>query len=192
MTLAHADETLWRDYRAQLYRFVVKRVTDAATAEDIVHDVLVRAYERRDTLRSSDRFEQWLYQITRNAIVDHYRARRPTEELPEDLAALDQAGDNSARRELAACIAPLLNSLPDHYRHAVALAELEGRTQQETARVLGLTLPGAKSRVQRGRRMLEEKLLQCCRVEFDTRGGIVDYQSRDGGTGSAEGCGSCD
>jgi RNA polymerase sigma-70 factor (ECF subfamily) len=180
-----ADETLWRDLRARLVRFVRRRVADDATAEDIAHDALARAYASRDTLRMGDRLEPWLYQITRNAVVDHYRRRRPTEPLPPDLVATDAADHGDARHELAQCVAPLVHALPAHYRDAIVLAELEGRTQQETADALGMTLSGAKSRVQRGRRMLAEKLLACCRIECDARGGIVEYESR-------EGCGGCD
>jgi RNA polymerase sigma-70 factor, ECF subfamily len=191
MSLTQIDETLWRDYRTQLFRFVLRRVSDEAAAEDIVHDVLMRAYDRRDTLRSGDRFEQWLYQITRNAVIDHYRARRPSEPLPADLTAADDTGDGEARRELAGCMKPLVSSLPAHYRDAVVLSELEGLTQLETAARLGLSLSGAKSRVQRARKLLETKLLDCCRVELDSRGAIVDYE-RAGDCVTDDGCGGCD
>jgi RNA polymerase sigma-70 factor, ECF subfamily len=199
------NETLWRDYRARLFAFVLKRVAgDAATAEDIVHDVLLRAYEKRGTLRGEDRFESWLFRITRNALVDHYRARRPTEPLPPELASEDPV-DRRAMRELAACVQPLVNALPAHYRGALALSEFEGLTQRETAARLGLSVSGAKSRVQRGRRLLQEALLDCCRVERDSRGAIVGYQRQRGGgpagatdrrgAGGAEdaggGCGDC-
>lgn len=193
MTVAPHDELLWRDYRDRLVRFVRRRVDDAATAEDIAHDVLVRAYQKRDTLRSGQKFEAWLYQITRNAVIDHYRARRPAQELPAELAAPDDDGSRGAREELAGCMRPLVAALPPRYRDAVTLSELHGLTQNETAERLGLSLSGAKSRVQRARRMLEEKLLACCRVELDHRGAIVDYESRSGcGPGAdGDGCGGC-
>lgn len=195
MTVAPHEELLWRDYRDRLVRFVRRRVEDAATAEDIAHDVLVRAYQRRDTLRSGEKFEAWLYQITRNAVIDHYRARRPAGELPAELAAPDDEGSHAAREELAACMRPLVAALPPRYRDAVTLSELHGLTQNETAERLGLSLSGAKSRVQRARRMLEEKLLACCRVELDNRGAVVDYERRDGcGAGAdadGDGCGGC-
>ena len=191
MPFTQAEEVLWRDYRTQLFRFALKRVADEATAEDIVHDVLVRAYERRDTLRDGDRFEQWLYQITRNALIDHYRARRPTEPLPADLAASDEASEHVARRELAGCMQPLVDSLPAHYRDALTLAELQGLTQQATATQLGLSLSGAKSRVQRARRLLQDRLLECCRVELDSSGGIVDYVRRDRSPDEGEDCSRC-
>lgn len=186
-----SEESRWRDHRERLVRFVTRRVEDTATAEDIVHDVLVRAYGKRDTLRSGQKFEQWLYQITRNAVIDHYRARRPSDELPDGLAAPGTEGGRAAREELAGCLGPLVQALPEPYRDAVVLSELRGLTQRETARRLGISLSGAKSRVQRARHMLHERLLACCRVELDGRGAIVDYESRGGcGPGaSGAGCG---
>lgn len=193
MTIVQHPESLWQEYRTQLVRFVLRRVEDADTAEDIVHDVLVRAYQKRGTLRSGQKFEQWLFQITRNAVIDHYRARKPAVPLPADLALADEQGSKNARLELAGCMQPLVEALPGHYRDAVVLAELQGLTQQETATRLGLSLSGAKSRVQRARRMLEEKLLECCRIEFDGRGAIADFETRhacgSGGSANAPGCG---
>src|SRR5690606_30999351 len=140
MAIASPEEALWQDYRSRLVRFVVDRVEDEATAEDIVHDALVRAYQKRATLRSDEKFEQWLYQITRNAIIDHYRSRRPMEPLPADLVRGDEAANGKARRELATCMLPLIESLPERYRRAVLLSEIEGLTQRETAKRLDLTL----------------------------------------------------
>lgn len=192
---AQQQESLWREHRERLYRFVLGRVRDPATAEDIVHDVLVRAYRGRDTLRNHDRFESWLYQITRNAIIDHYRARRPTAPLPDDLpeALQEPDGARRAQAELAQCLQPFVASLPDHYREAVELAEIRGLTQQETAARLGLSVSGAKSRVQRARQRLADMLLECCRVEFDSTGAVMSYEGRHCSSDGAEtgGCGRC-
>jgi RNA polymerase sigma-70 factor (ECF subfamily) len=72
----------------------------------------------------------------------------------------------------------MIDRLPDPYRQALTLTELEGRTQRELADALGLSLSGAKSRVQRGREQLKELILACCHVEVDRRGGVVDYEPR--------------
>lgn len=175
-------EAAWRAYRAELVRFVRRRVEDDGTAEDIVHDVLVRAWERRASVRS--RFEPWLYRIARNAIVDHYRARRPGQPLPEDLAAEQEAAPE-VRGELAACILPLVERLPPLYREALTLAELQGLTQQQTADRLGVSLSGAKSRVQRARSRLRDLLLGCCRIELDHQGTPMDYAVTGGCESSA-------
>jgi RNA polymerase sigma-70 factor (ECF subfamily) len=80
--------------------------------------------------------------------------------------------------------APLVGALPSHYRGAIVLSELEDVPQREVAERLGLSISGAKSRVQRARKMLAAMLLDCCRVELDSRGGIMDYEPR----GQCEDC----
>lgn len=170
----------WRAYRSELYRFVRARVFDPSLAEDIVHDVLLKAYARRDTLRDPHRLRSWLYQITRNAIVDHYRAKRPLEPLPEDLAGENDCHDDTAERALARCLLPLIKALPRPYRRALWLAEFKGLTQRAVASALGLSLSGAKSRIQRARKMVADTVLGCCKVEFDRRRGVIGYEPRGG------------
>ncbi len=71
-----------------------------------------------------------------------------------------------------------INCLPEKYRQALILTELQGLPQQALAERLGISLSGAKSRVQRGREKLRQALLDCCHFEFDRRGGIISYQAR--------------
>lgn len=176
----HAENATWKAYRAGLYGFVLKRVGDKALAEDIVQDALMRAYVARGSLKSPRSLRAWLYQITRNAIVDYYRYRRPSEPIQRDLLSEERETDDRGSLELARCLRPFLNELPLLYRRALTLAEIDGLTQREVASRLGLSLSGAKSRVQRARKMLAARLLDCCRVELDRRGGIIDYRRRKG------------
>ena len=162
------------EYRGALIRFVVARGNDPAAAEDIVHDVLLRAWEKRGQLRDDTKLASWLYQMTRNAIVDHHRAQRPSGEMPEDVVAPE--AERMVLSELAQCLDPLIARLPEPYRVALQLSELDGLTQQETAHRLGVSLSGAKSRVQRARSKLQELVLQCCKVERDHRGTVMDYE----------------
>lgn len=174
----------WESLRGELLRFVRARISDPAAADDIVHDVLLRALAGLEGPEPPVHLRGWLYRVTRNAIVDHYRARRPTEDLPEEIGATPGSEEEApAERELAHCLAPLLATLPPDYREALTLTEVDGLAQKEIARRTGLTISGVKSRVQRGRRKLREAVLDCCRVEVDRRGGIVDFEGRPGGRG---------
>jgi len=175
-----SESRTWQASRAELYHFVLKRVRDEALAEDIVHDVLVTAYARRDTLKDLSKLRPWLYQIARNALVDYYRSAKPSEPVPGDLVNVEAEADGRVRQELARCLVPLVNGLATPYRHALTLADLEGFTQREVASRLGLSLSGAKARVQRARKMVAGALLECCRVELDRRHGVMDYECRKG------------
>lgn len=86
--------------------------------------------------------------------------------------------------ELAACLQPLIHNLPKIYQAALVLSELEGLPQKEVANRLGLSLSGAKSRVQRGREMLRRRLLDCCDIETG-RGGILGYEPRNKNRGDS-------
>lgn len=174
----------WREHRARLRAFIARRVRDHDAVDDILQDVFIKAHTKLSTVRSRGSLASWLYRIASNAVADHHRSGKPWSELPGDLAAPEPEPDAVA--ELAGCLQPLIAQLPETYRGALRLSELEGLSQKEVARRLGISLSGAKSRVQRGRARLRERLLACCHVETG-RGGIVDYEQRaDGG-----GCG-CD
>jgi RNA polymerase sigma-70 factor, ECF subfamily len=72
----------------------------------------------------------------------------------------------------------MIYSLPEPYREALVLTEFDGLSQQQLAERLGISLSGAKSRVQRGRQQLKEMLHECCTFEFDRRGKVIDCTPR--------------
>jgi RNA polymerase sigma-70 factor (ECF subfamily) len=82
----------------------------------------------------------------------------------------------------------MIAALPESYREAIRLTDLNGLTQIEAAQRSGISFSGMKSRVQRARRQLKSMLEECCRIEVDRRGGIVDYSVRDA---SKSPCGPC-
>lgn len=171
-------EKSWPALHTRLQAFIRARVEDAHTADDLLQATLLRIHDRIDSVRDSQKLEPWAYQIARNLIVDHYRQRRPQEEVPEELAASAGDGAEDPRRTVAGWLEKMLEELPEMYREPVRLNELEGMTLQEIARKLDLSLPAVKSRVLRGRAKLKEILLACCHIELDRNGAVIDYQHR--------------
>lgn len=184
--MASGVEAMWRESHDKLHGFIQSRVGDAATADDILQDVFLRIHQRLDSLRDESKLQSWMYTITRNAIIDYYRTRKQGVELPEALAAPEAGPSDEARLEMADCAQSMIAALPDNYRQAVMLSEIDGLKRKELAEREGISLSGAKSRVQRGRAMLKDKLLECCRFEFDHRGAVMDYEEKSGG-----GCPKC-
>lgn len=178
----------WSMTSRQLRAFIARRVEDPATAEDITQEVLIRVYRSRSGLADIGSVPAWLHRIARNAIIDHYRTRRSSVPLPaDDVLELsfhrqgDDAEPNAATRELAQCLRPLIDQLPDKYREAITLVDLDGHTQVAAAHTLGLSLSGAKSRVQRGRRQLRQLLTDCCAVATNHTGAVTGYIAHTGG-----------
>lgn len=171
-------DDIWKAYQAGLLGFIRRRIDDPAAAEDILQDVFVRVLAGIDTLSDADKIKGWLYRIARNAIIDHYRASGKTGPLPDEIAAPEVDASQRSRREIEGCVLSLIRNLPDKYRDAVTLSEIEGLTQKQAAERQGITLSGAKSRVQRGRAMIKDMLSACCRFQFDHRGIMVDYEAK--------------
>jgi len=158
-------ENLWKEFSPKLGRFIRARVADPATAEDILQDVFLKFQSRLDEFHDAAKVQGWLFLVARNAIIDHYRTRKPTSELPESLpAALPE--NLTELEELRVAFRRIIDGLPKTYREALVLTEFEGLTQEELAKRLGISLSGAKSRVQRGRELLKERLLNACHREF--------------------------
>jgi len=171
-------EQIWETFRSRLYAYVRARSRSADDAEDILQEVFVKIHQRIETLNDDARLTSWLYRVTHNTIVDYYRKRRatPVPNPPERPACYDDEGP-TPEQTLAPFLGELLDGLPRPYREALQLTEVEGFTQQEMGCRLGLSTSGAKSRVQRGRAMLREKLIDCCDLELDARGHVVEFSS---------------
>jgi RNA polymerase sigma-70 factor, ECF subfamily len=177
---------LWQEHRARLRGYIARRVREDDAVDDILQEVFLKAQGGLSGVRSSGSLTAWLYRIAANAIADHYRALRPWESLPEDLAAPEPGFEAAA--ELAECVRPLIAGLPEVYRTALVLSDLDGLPQKAVAERLGLSLSATKSRVQRGRERLRRELLACCDIETG-RAGIVGYEPRRPGPGDGGGCG---
>jgi RNA polymerase sigma-70 factor (ECF subfamily) len=169
-----ALETVWNDVASKLRGYIRTRVRDHAAAEDILQDVFVKAHRRIEQLQSEEKLAGWLHLIARNTVIDYYRKVRPTTELPEEIAAETDEPALENAEQLRAAFRRMIEELPEPYGEALRLTECEALTQQELADRLGISLSGAKSRVQRGREKLKQNLLECCKFEFDRRGQIIE------------------
>ncbi|MCC6209012.1 MAG: RNA polymerase sigma factor SigZ [Gammaproteobacteria bacterium] len=166
----------WTEHKTRLRSYVARRVHEPGAVDDILQNVFVKAYTSLHTVRSRGSLTGWLYRIASNTIADHYRGKASWEEISDELAAPEPEPDYIG--ELASCLQPLIADLPEIYRVPLVLSEIEGRTQKEVAARLGLSLSGAKSRVQRGREKLRQRLLRCCDIETG-KGGVLGYEIRD-------------
>jgi RNA polymerase sigma-70 factor (ECF subfamily) len=173
---------IWEEFRGSLRRFISSRVRNDDDAEDILQDVFLKIHKSVQTLEDEGKLRSWIYQITRNAIIDYYRKTGSPEQLREldgpDAFIPDTESDADVESEVASWLEPFVAELSDNYREALTLTEFEGLTQVQLAERLGISVSGAKSRVQRARGQLKELLTNCCHFEFDQRGKILDYQPK--------------
>ena len=176
-------QDIWAELGTCVRRFVSRRVSDEHVAEDITQDVMLRFQTQVDAMPPEDKLPAWVFAIARNAVIDHYRARavRDHADIAEVESVAEDTGveEQAAARELTPCLLRMVEQLPEPYREAVKLADFEGLSQQEVADRAGISLSGAKSRVQRARQQLRDMLLDCCKVERDGRGNVMDFETTE-------------
>jgi len=141
-----------------LRRYARSLTRNGADAEDLVHDALVRAYERRGTFRADGNLRAWLLTIVHNIFIDRMRSRR------SEAARIEQAGhlaDGSmpASQEHSVRLSQVREAflaLPEEQRSALHLVAIEGLSYAEAAEVSGLPLGTLMSRIGRARAALRE------------------------------------
>lgn len=173
----------WKELEQRLRPYLARRVASPADIDDLLQDIFVRMHQSLASLRDEERFGGWVYRIANSAIVDRarQRARAPhvanAPEAEPDVP-VDES-DSKLQAELGECVALFVSRLPSPYREAVTLTELEGLTQKEAAEMLGVSVSGLKSRVQRGREKIRHMFEECCHVSVDCRGRVIECEPRD-------------
>jgi RNA polymerase sigma-70 factor (ECF subfamily) len=168
-------EKIYQKFREPLKHFIAKRIRDEDSAEDLVHDVFLRIHDRIDSLKEPDKLPSWIYTIARNSIIDSYRKRKPTVNGSDFLLDLEQNEPEEVPEDLNRVVQSMMDKLPPLDKEALILSEFQGLKQSEVARRLGISLSGAKSRIQRARKKLKDLLLECCHFEFDRYGTVFNY-----------------
>ncbi len=171
---------IWEQSRNRLKNFIAGRIQNEADVEDILQNVFCKIHANISGLKNPDKLYSWVFQTTRNAIVDFYREQKTMVDFSEEILnkiAVEPVETN-VEEEVINCLEPLVGELPEKYREALLLTDIQGLTQKELSEKLNISLSGAKSRVQRAREKLKETLLNCCHLEFNRAGRIVEYKER--------------
>lgn len=157
----------WLDDVARFSRHLTK---DPADAEDLLQETFLRALRGWHTFTPGTECRRWLFTICRNTFIQGLQSRKPVAYDAPELEALAAAavhagavssgmGDIFSRIDLGDAIKCGLDKLPEAFREAVVLVDLEGMSYEGSAQVLGVPVGTIRSRLFRGRRLLQELLL---------------------------------
>lgn len=168
--------TAWTQHAPELRGWLRHRLGNPAEVDDVLQDLFLKALRQGERFGSLHTPRAWLFEVARNLLADRLRVARDTVALPEDLSAPQDEPDTVDA--LTACLARVLSELSAEDREAITLCDLQGMAQAEFARVVGLSLSAAKSRVQRARQRLRAQMTLSCRVQVDEAGCVFDFVPR--------------
>jgi RNA polymerase sigma-70 factor (ECF subfamily) len=173
------NESRFEEVYASLHPKIVRyltRLVGETEAEDLAQETFVKVGKSLQDFRGEAQLHTWVYRIATNTALDRLRspALRETSHDPAriesvvSVEAIDpgrkrlSVEQQAIREEMSSCVREVVYRLPDTYRTAIVLSELEGFKDQEIAEILGLTLPATKIRLHRARARLKEELSKCC------------------------------
>ena len=169
---------IWKEYKDQMLDFIRKKVKNKTEADDILQEVFIKILSKIESLKDSDKLKSWLYQITRNTIIDHYHEQQKRNKLDLILNPADEEIDeNSTMKAAENWIGLYIEELPENYRQAVILSELKGLSIGEIADTMNISYTNARARIHRGRQALKKNLTDCCTFHVDVYGNIIDYHT---------------
>lgn len=154
-----------------VYRFARSLTRDEADAEDVVQEAYLRAFRSWHTFQPGTDVRRWLFTIARNVFLRSRERGQREVTLDDDGAeAVDAAQAKEgwirrgldpllARTDLAPAIRQALEEIPDTFRSAVVLVDLQDQSYEDAAELLGIPVGTVRSRLFRGRKLLQEKLI---------------------------------
>lgn len=175
--MENTTSNIWEAFHQELFNFINKRVKDKDAANDILQDVFIKIHLKLNTLSDKDKLTSWVYQITRNSVLDYFKKQKPQTSLTESLWEKEE--EKSYNTEMINCLNPMITQLPQDFKEAIMETELGNLSQKEYAQKLGISYSGAKSRVQRARQQLHKLFNECCKVESDKYGNIIEHECQN-------------
>jgi RNA polymerase sigma-70 factor, ECF subfamily len=166
----------WSLHAPELRGWARHRLGNAAEADDLMQDLFLKALRQGERFCAVGNARAWLFEVARNTLADRLRVARDTVELPDDLTA--PIDETDTVDSLTACLPRVLSELSPEDREAITLCDLQGMPQAEFAAAKGMSLSAAKSRVQRARQRLRERMTLACQVRFDDTGHVSDFVPR--------------
>lgn len=166
----------WKKHAPELRGWLRSRLLQPQDVDDMMQDLFIKALGQGQQFCGIENARAWLFAVARNALADRLKLQRNMVELPDDLVAQDH--DQDAVDQLSACLPRVLSELAPTDRQAIEQCDLNGMSQADYAAMAGLSLSATKSRLQRARQKMRERMTQACQVTLDERGRVEDFVPR--------------
>jgi len=182
---------IYNQFHFELLGYVQSKIRSREDAEDVLQNVFIKISANVGALADEVKLKGWIFTITRNAIIDYYRAnasnkRISVKEEIDDYT--EELQDPDPTKGLDQCMSTMIALLPQEYRQIIIDSEIKGVKQKDLAVRYGIAYPSMRSRVQRGRERLKQLFYNCCHIETDRRGNVIDAQGKTNCDGPCKPC----
>lgn len=182
---------IYKQFHSELLSYIKSKVRSREDAEDILQNVFVKMSLGIDKLDEDVKIKNWIFTVTRNTIIDYYRVNANkkklavNEELDDQIAEVEEIDQTKG---LDQCMGSMIGLLPDEYRDIIVESEIKGVKQKDLADKYKMAYPSMRSKVQRGRERLKQLFHNCCHIETDKLGNVMEAQGKSDCGGPCKPC----
>lgn len=171
----HSVEQIWIQFNAKLKSFILSKVKDNATADDLLQEVFIKIHRLIGQLKDENKLQSWVYQLARNTVYDYFRSHGRIADLDVNEVEVPEAEvDNHYMSDTIEDMVKMMGEMPAEYCDVLCLTELGNMSHKEYAEKKGLSHTAVKTRAFRARNMLKDMLMKCCHYQFDKYGTVIN------------------
>ena len=165
----------WIENEPGLHSWLLKQTRDPELSRDLLQDVFLNSLEHRERFCTLEHAKSWLFTITRNTLID--ASRKHTADSTPDIDQEAPEDDEPFLLELESCMFRVLTEMKDSDRDVIEQCDIQKLSQESYANKVGLSLPATKTKLQRARQKLRERMITACKIQFDETG-VSDFTPR--------------
>lgn len=169
--------SLWLEYKSGLNYYILKKLKNEDLADELSHEVLMKVYTSCCSGNEIKNVRSWMFQIAHNTVIDYLKKEN---KYTNEVLDVSEVEEINAYSEAADLVAPLIKLLPEKYSIPLQLSDIEGLKQSEVSKKVKLSLTATKSRIQRARLLLKEKIIECSILETNDKGNVVSIEIKPG------------
>ncbi|CAL2108784.1 RNA polymerase sigma-70 factor, ECF subfamily [Tenacibaculum sp. 190524A02b] len=170
-------QEVWTKYADDVKFFILSKVKDPITTDDILQDTFIKIHTKLHTLKDLNKLKPWIFSIARNSVIDHFKT---TNQITQATNLKEEVFIEEDIHTEKDCLRGILKNLPKKYRYPLFLSDIKGLKQQEVAKQLQQSLPTTKSQIQRARKLIAKGFMDCCGFVMNEQGKLIgEIQDKD-------------
>ncbi len=163
----------WDEHEAELRQYFINKVSEPAIADDLLQDVFVKALAQKGKFCELKSSRAWLFRVAINRLTDYRRTHKIHNEVSDSIPEYQELKEPVVK--LSNCLPTALKKLEEQDKEVIELCDLEGLSQIDYSKLKNISLPAAKSRIQRARKRLKIELHTACQIILDDKGRVCCF-----------------
>ena len=165
---------IWNNYQEKIISYIRKEIKRNDIADDILQEIFIKFWEHHNDIKDKDKILQWLLSVSRFTIADYFREKKRDNIKLDNLIVDFCPKDDSETKDESRKLLPIIHSLPKKYENILLLNDIYGFSHKNISNQFNLSISCVKKRVERGRKLLAQKMQECCTFTHDKYGNIVN------------------